>query len=177
MKRKIIWEKWKNPFDEEVDEEIKKPLGKVLVGPMGVIPINDSNNPGKVFNFWILHCNFLIDDDIMEILRDIPGVESYEPFTRYRFRLSIGKAFDEKEVRMAVQKALCPRPPRANKIDFLKESLSSKYKHWAIFVFSNGEIEVAHGDKDEPIQEAISKHKGNKETQIFSSFDNGKTSS
>ncbi len=178
-KRKIIWEKWKNPFDNDPDEESpdeeRRPSGRVLVGPMGIIPLNDANDPNKAFNFWVVHSNFIIDDTVREQLRAIPGVETFEPHTRYRFRMSIGKAFDEREVKMQVVAALCPKVNKQeatnSHIDRLKKNLSSKFKYWAIIVQSSGEIDVAHGDTNEPVREEVERYRGIGDAKIYTSWD------
>ena len=39
----------------------------------------------------------------MDIIDETEGVETCDCFSRYRFRLGVGKAFDSKEVRKDVQ--------------------------------------------------------------------------
>ena len=65
---------------------------------MGIIPINESTTSGKVFNFWVGHTNFNISKPIAEVIENAEGVETLDIFTRYRFRISVGKAFDDSTV-------------------------------------------------------------------------------
>jgi hypothetical protein len=120
----IIWQKWIDPFigndddvtdndwlepnysdidsqleDKEEEEKEhnspnKKPI-KVIATPMGIIPMNEHTASGKIFNFWIGHTNFDITQKVLSIIESTDGVESLDIFTRYRFRIAVGKAFDD----------------------------------------------------------------------------------
>lgn len=70
---------------------------KFMITPMGVMPLTENTDSGKIFNFWIGHTNFDITKDIASIIESCDGVESLDIFTRYRFRISIGKAFADSE--------------------------------------------------------------------------------
>lgn len=114
--KEILWEKWKDirvpQTDDDDDGEAyedkinKENLGPMLVGPMGIIPLNDQNLPGKNYNFWILHTNFPFDEIIFKTIDDFPGVEVFDVFTPYRARIAIGRLFDEDEVKDGLEKAL-----------------------------------------------------------------------
>jgi hypothetical protein len=120
----IVWEKWLDPlgleqedayvskFDdddedlleqkdelEEFDhkESIPKHI-RVLSTPMGLIPIDHSMSIGKVFNFWVGYTNFNITSNICYLIETTEGVESLDIFTRYRFRIGVGKLFEDGEV-------------------------------------------------------------------------------
>lgn len=119
----IIWQKWVDPFgddseeskwtdydsenddvepdvleypDQEKDKQTKSI--KVIASPMGLIPYNEHTASGKIFNFWTGHTNFNITKAIIDTLEEIPGVETLDIFTRYRFRVGIGKCFDDASV-------------------------------------------------------------------------------
>jgi hypothetical protein len=126
----IIWQKWIDPFgekedelsddfdnfydsdsddlDEEEEENLSslmnqpKPI-KVIATPMGIIPVNDNTASGKIFNFWIGHTNFNITAEISRIIEACDGVECLNVFTRYRFRIAIGKAFTDSVVMKEIQ--------------------------------------------------------------------------
>lgn len=113
----IVWQKWFDPFGDDDDIEksidvenegndsfendlevfddplIKKPL-KAIATPMGLIPYTENTASSKIFNFWVGHTNFSISLKIADIIESIDGVETFDLFTRYRFRIGIGKAFD-----------------------------------------------------------------------------------
>lgn len=121
----IIWEKWSDPYSSDIDiddaededgaldpyhsEQVyedpeanhtsKKIIKfKAIATPMGIIPIDETTDSGKIFNFWIGHTNFDITYGVGSIIDNFPGVETLDIFTRYRFRIGIGKAFNDSEV-------------------------------------------------------------------------------
>lgn len=118
---KIIWEKWNDPFGENLDEikwnnyddddlnneseffnneyiksKMNKPV-KVISSPMGLIPYNEYTASSKIFNFWVGHTNFNITKSIIDIIERCDGVELLDVFTRYRFRIGIGKCFNDSD--------------------------------------------------------------------------------
>jgi len=123
----IVWEKWKDPFgyineddlpddgigdffDEESDDNIpmlsEKSIPKqvkVISTPMGIVPLNEHTASGKIFNFWTGHTNFNITKGVSTILDNAEGVETLDVFTRYRFRIGIGKAFTDSVVMNNIQ--------------------------------------------------------------------------
>jgi len=116
----IIWEKWSDPFgsdenfselnngfedDSEYNEDVnvyQKILSQnkypIIATPFGIIPITESTSSSKIFNFWTGHTNFSITKKISDIIEYTDGVETLSIFTRYRFRISIGKAFKDSDV-------------------------------------------------------------------------------
>jgi hypothetical protein len=125
----IKWEKWVDPFGENTgevkwnqygddddseasmifEERIEKHMPKqvrVIQTPMGIIPYNEHTSSSKIFNFWVGHTNFNISQSILDIIEDCPGVEILDPFTRYRFRIGVGKCFEDKEVMNNIQQQI-----------------------------------------------------------------------
>lgn len=126
----IIWQKWVDPFGEDsdeskwtdydndenitdtktIDEEIKsytksKPV-KVIASPMGLIPYSEHTASGRIFNFWTGHTNFNLTNNIIDHIEQTDGVETLDIFTRYRFRIAIGKCFDDSSVMNAINTKL-----------------------------------------------------------------------
>lgn len=129
---KIVWQKWVDPFgrdsidteyetpnesnflddsllDPEEDKDKKHPEFvkesiQVMATPMGIIPINEHTASSKIFNFWVGHTNFDISKKISDIIEQTPGVETLDIFTRYRFRVAIGKVFDDGQVMRSINK-------------------------------------------------------------------------
>ena len=77
---------------------------KFMITPMGVMPVTDNTISTKIFNFWTGHTNFNISTNVANIIQKCDGVESLDIFTRYRFRISIGKVFKESEVMHNINK-------------------------------------------------------------------------
>lgn len=113
-KNLIVWEKWSDPYsnnndddydwsDFEQDEDdnkidVKYEKYQAIITNMGIIPYNESTDSCKIFNFWTGHTNFDITNNIGELIEFTEGVETLDIFTRYRFRIGIGKAFNERDV-------------------------------------------------------------------------------
>lgn len=128
---KIIWEKWVDPFGENLEEtkwnnydnetqdqdaevfdnalsessKINRSV-KVIASPMGLIPYNEYTASGKIFNFWVGHTNFNITEKIAKLIETIPGIELLDVFTRYRFRVAIGKCFNDSDVMSTISEAI-----------------------------------------------------------------------
>lgn len=122
----IIWEKWVDPFGNNIDDvewpgfdnandssiesyldeeninlekiEPKYKKFNAIMTNMGIIPYNEHTDCTKIFNFWIGHTNFSITKNIAKILEQTDGVETLDIFTRYRFRVAFGKAFNDREI-------------------------------------------------------------------------------
>lgn len=155
----------------------KNGVGPAVIGPMGIIPIHEDNIPSKLFNFWMGHTNFGITVDIGNIICETEGVESLDVFTRYRFRLGIGKAFNQDQVKENIYKncinVLVPaiiEPEVKNKITNLikiQQGLSKKYKYWAVVILNNQSIETVTGDSIEQVNFKVNQFSNVKEV-LFS---------
>ena len=92
--------------DEEDDEDngtkspkfIKNDPIKVIASPLGLIPYNEHTASSKIFNFWLGHTNFNITNSIKDLIEKCEGVEILDIFTRYRFRIAIGKCFNDADI-------------------------------------------------------------------------------
>lgn len=109
-----------NPFMSQhmSMKPLKKPM-KLIMTPLGAIPITEHSMPGKVFNFWMAHTNFNITNDIGNIVEQTDGVETLDIFTRYRMRVGVGKAFDDGGVLRQIDKNIAVylnRPKKKKKI-------------------------------------------------------------
>lgn len=79
---------------------------KAIITPMGMIPLNEQTACTKTFKFWIGHTNFTISEIHKNIIEMTEGVETLDVFTRYRFRIAIGKAFQDREIMQNIQENL-----------------------------------------------------------------------
>jgi hypothetical protein len=150
--------------DLQVFRELREPrtykpiLGHVIAGPMGLIPVNEHGDPAVVYDFWMAHTNFDIDQAVEGIGSSVPGVESWDTFSRYRARVAFGKAFQRSEVMHAIQEALgcVPKPAlkptvdrRHETMERLKRQLASCSPYWAIFELPDGQLQTFRGSKSE----------------------------
>lgn len=115
-KNKIIWEKWKDPlgFDDQEEDLLdseeesdyhdiynqkqiknKKIKCQLIHTPFGIFPVNENTASSEIFNFWTGHTNFALIKNIGDIIEATDGVETLNVFTKYRFRISVGKAFND----------------------------------------------------------------------------------
>lgn len=87
-------------IEEEQEEKIQfyKKATRVIMTPMGIIPYTENTASNKIFNFWVGHTNFDITHNISSIIEKHYGIETLDIFTRYRFRVSIGKVFNAADV-------------------------------------------------------------------------------
>lgn len=96
-----------NHDTEQLPDKHKKILGiKAIATPMGIIPMTENTASGKIFNFWLGHTNFDITKKIASIIEKTQGVETLDIFTRYRFRISVGKAFKDSDVMRDINKKI-----------------------------------------------------------------------
>lgn len=125
----IVWEKWVDPFGQALeeakwtdyeneidtidgieyidDEEMASAMPiKAIATPMGIVPYNELTAPGSLFNFWVGHTNFNLSKKIVNIIEESEGVEILDVFTRYRFRIGIGKCFSDSETMKAINDKL-----------------------------------------------------------------------
>jgi hypothetical protein len=119
----IIWEKWVDPFGQNMDsvewpgydeldsedDHITKPkITKIhaISTSMGIIPYNEHTDCTKIFNFWIGHTNFNLTSKIVSIIENLDGVETLDIFTRYRFRVAFGKAFNDSDIMSTISNTI-----------------------------------------------------------------------
>lgn len=191
MERKIIWEQWLDPFQpnenetefadktpyEELEEADNRPGNykpvSIISSPiLGVVPIMPHAVPSKTFNFWVGHTNFDIQNTELDIIEKTPGVETLDIVSRYRFRISIGKAFNTLEVKNDIKTRLQNPEENAstsinseviNDINELKNRLS-EHKYWFIFVTPNGKIDSAVSEEmNEDFQQKLAVYQQTKE--------------
>lgn len=160
MEKKIIWERWDDPlksaiddyksvikdtFDEHIANEHVPPemvldrafpiRGPILLSNMGPIPIHEANTPSKIFNFWIGHANFYITEDIAETICEVQGVEVFNVWSPYRFRLGIAKAFVDRDVMHDINKVICgafTTLEGGNLVKFMAENLKKSHNEFYI---------------------------------------------
>lgn len=86
--------------DDKKNMDLLKPKSniRVIATPMGIIPFTENTASSKIFNFWVGHTNFNITKKITSLIEETNGVETLDIFTRYRFRIAIGKAFKDASV-------------------------------------------------------------------------------
>tara|TARA_Y100000385_G_scaffold177200_1_gene183215 strand:- start:1013 stop:1450 length:438 start_codon:yes stop_codon:yes gene_type:complete len=100
------YEQQKDINEKNKEEDVSKMNTKAIITPMGLIPFNESTACTKTFKFWVGHTNFDISAKIQQTIEQTEGIETLDVFTRYRFRISIGKAFQDRSVMERIQNKL-----------------------------------------------------------------------
>lgn len=101
-----------NDINKAIEEHQRQNLLKqnkkvaMIMTPMGVIPMTEHTRAGDIFNFWTAHTNFRLTQEIVDVIDSIDGVETFDIFTPYRWRISVGKAFYSPSVKQGIMKAL-----------------------------------------------------------------------
>lgn len=103
--------KYAQDFENDGDSSdaprfVQTPGIKHLFTPFGIIPLTEHTHPGKLFKFWTGHSNFSLTKELAILMADIPGIETLNIWTRYRFRIGIGKLFDDKVVMFNLKEAM-----------------------------------------------------------------------
>lgn len=150
MKKIIIWEKWKDVFQDE--DQIPNKI--VIPTPIGMISHKIGANANGELNFMVGDTNFDLEGVHCAMINNVPGVEIFTLYTSYKFRICIGKAFSTNKVLRNIEIATgCHNEAekfnitdeqRAN-IKKIKADLSGK-KFWAIYILPNGKFEYCFAD-------------------------------
>ena len=195
MRKKICWFKWDDPLkfiirqdnqvhnlddDEEFEEardgfsdisfdDGKPPqnIGPVLVGPQGLIPLFERNIPSKTYNFWMGHANFRLTTAVADRICTVPGVEDLTVFSRYRFRLCVGKAFEDHIVRAKIDRLFVKRKKSKRTLaediafsdgpDKIQMALLMRYKYWAVIRVDPLRVDYAMGDTRQEVEDQLQK--------------------
>lgn len=140
--------------DDDDDDDFDRPfamrkhtaIGPAIVGPIGIIPLYEDTSASKLFNFWMGHTTFRIKERHVGDILEVNGVESLDVYTRHRFRVSVGKAFDDEQVREQISNLFVERQPvAARPLDLMQRGLTNRYPFWAIHR-TNGRTNVYGAD-------------------------------
>lgn len=174
--------------NEEINEKIYEMLESKSVAintPFGLYDIKDGLIPTKHFEFWLGHTNFNLDEETIDRICKVDGVEVLKIISRYRFILAPGKAFSFSEVRRELENALKlgtkirnPKKDKASlsidvellktilKDEELKEVLEvidnlslNKDDKWIFYMFPNGKYEYYLSSENENFQDIYNQYK------------------
>jgi len=124
MKKKFVWEKWKDPllsnyeecewpgYDmDEMGEKIPIHTAErqpVMHTPFGMVSVLNDSMADKQFDFWLMHTNFDLKEGVARLIERIDGVETLEIYTRYRARVGFPRSglFVPREVMHEIEKQI-----------------------------------------------------------------------
>jgi len=197
MKKKFAWEKWYNLLDDEVEsmnkeseeeivtfdlEESENSFHGVMVPqnppPIGFVSaIKEQNEFINSFDFWVLHTNFDITEEIKQLMESIPGVESITVLTRYRVKVGLTKSglFNNTQVKQMIQNKIVGMDKHKGPYiqeDYLSDILfdtatqetieqtkkdleSSDHKFWSFYIFPNGQLSIDEVDSKDELDEKV----------------------
>ncbi len=148
--------------------------GPSIVSPIGIIPLHESNLPSELYNFWMGHTNFTITHPLKAKIKRVEGVEAINVFSRYRFRIAIGKHFRQDEVKKAinavVDTSVKVTSVQANPLDLLKSKMTKTFKFWAICVMPDGKKQCVGGMTMANVKRDLAKYDG-KTKEIITSWE------
>tara|TARA_R110000824_G_C14905709_1_gene645942 strand:- start:9 stop:491 length:483 start_codon:yes stop_codon:yes gene_type:complete len=97
-------------LDEDALEALSSTTGeslfsniKTIFTPFGILPLTEQSLASSHFKFWVGHTNFKIPKSFHNIIANVKGVEAFDIFTPYRFRIAIGKLFQDRNVMAQVR--------------------------------------------------------------------------
>lgn len=182
MKKKVKFERWVDPLNTNIQETEwpgfnqnaegeEQPvhaakLTQVLHTPFGMLTALNNTSAANQFDFWWMHTNFDITNEIRDIVKRVPGVETLEIGTRYRARIGFPKSgfFAGNQIMSDIQKAITavdrarqnealiglPNTVAHNVID-MRDQLDDKFDNWALLILPNGHIEAMTAEKSDEV--------------------------
>lgn len=107
-------------FDEDDLDDIgldglgqMQPMIRSIMTPFGILPLTEQSLASRHFKFWVGHTNFMLGDgnktsteEFEKLIGSVLGVETVDVLTSYRFRIGVGKMFQDREVMDNVKKRL-----------------------------------------------------------------------
>ena len=93
-------------FEEEQISEMPMKTIQTIFTPFGVLPLTEQSLASSYFKFWVGHTNFRITQPFNTIISNTEGVESLDIFSPYRFRISVGKMFRDRDVMNGIKKSM-----------------------------------------------------------------------
>lgn len=158
------------------DVSNEKPLpwrGPAFYGPHGIVPVHEGNVPSRLYNFWMGHTNFDLNDSTekgrwFKRIADVPGVESFNAYTRYRFRVGIGMAFNDVAVRGEIDRLVSFPPPSDDPFDQVKRAMATAFAFWAVIRRPRGKFEFVGGATKEEVKAKVKASSGATESVVLS---------
>jgi len=151
--KSISWAKFVDPLDGMAPagqlfspgEPYDGPHGRYVNVGDGLVPVREGLPAFRAFNLYIGHTNFDIDSAFVEQVAKLPGVETLDVFTRYRFRLGIGRCFKPADVRQSINDLVCP--PRRTGLGVLTSLARADGRDWALWR-QDGLLRLVYGGRE-----------------------------
>lgn len=130
---KVLWERAnKSTEDEDMEDDFHSDYldmeqqDYMSISSFTQTPFGIMNNDHVNFKFWYCYTNFRLGDGVLtctkeieDIIADTDGIEYVEVLTPYRFKIAIGKLFEDSDIEI--------RKTIANKLSrYIETSYASK---------------------------------------------------
>lgn len=131
------------------------------ISGMGIVPMSEHTKASDRFNFWVGHTNFDLTPNIARVISSTPGVETLDIWTRYRFRVSVGRAFDSQEVKKAIVDVVCGESPNYDLSEEVSEKISNELNNLddnecaVIYVAPNENMKVVKAKDDKELADIL----------------------
>jgi len=89
---------YQDPSHEDDDLAFFSQRIQTILTPFGILPLTEHSLASRHFKFWVGHTNFKLWDHYYPIMGDILGVEAVDILTPLRFRIAVGKLFQDRDV-------------------------------------------------------------------------------
>lgn len=93
--------------DEDDDEEKMRITGQMTAiykTPLGSIVIPEHTDSHKHFKFWTMHAKIRMTQQLYNLIENVDGVETLEPYSPYRIRIGVAPLFVDSETLSSIQK-------------------------------------------------------------------------
>lgn len=182
MIKKMVWEAWVDPFKS--NKTIKDPLSEyeqeeghdemsipqkmaIMHTPFGPLPLTEYSGASDRFEFHILHTNFNVTEELVDVVDVVNGVDSVDAISRYRFRIGFPitadgstPIFNSSTTKLGIQDQIISffhhqqdeqleifnQNLRDRAIE-VRNKLDSKHEFWALYILPNGQMDIVSSDK------------------------------
>lgn len=144
-------EGWVDPNQQQQGLMIFNPTinTNAIHTPFGVIPFDTE----RVFNCYSFTTNFDIDDEAIELIDNINGVEVLQVFSPYSGLIVIGEQFDPEVVQKDIEEQVCGKTVKEETstktptkvirtITKMRGKLDKEYQFWAILLTPNSKMKT-----------------------------------
>lgn len=163
IQRSIIWKRWKD-YAPVKDGNGEEPTPFINT-PYGYISVKMHPRSKSDFKFFVGNTNFDLGEAEIKIIIDTEGVDIFDIFSPYRFRIAIGTNFNSKKVMRLVEKRLSCVNRRykidqttLDEIELIKDRLVKTGNKWIIYILPNGKYEYFNSPDKKAYDIALSNY-------------------
>ena len=168
----IQWQPWRDVLKEAFNEFKKKSKeneyeklveadysGPIMHTDLGIFPINETTFPSSTFNFWRGNTiGFILTHRMGLAIMNTLGVETFNVYTPYRFRIAIATGFNVDDVKRRVESAVLAL--LNNTVETPSNSYDLLRKQYKFFAVGESDIKkVLFGNTKEEVEKQLNELK------------------